>query len=328
MSISVKTQKMLWGRAAGRCSYPDCRIELFEDETQTDDHALIGENCHIVAERDDGPRGDKTVSVDRRNSYNNLILLCCNHHKIVDSQCAEYTVDRLRGIKAEHENWVRDRLGFDGEKQIDDEFYADIVDKWEELVELGRWKSWTSWLLGAHPELEVELDENLRRVREYLLTRIWPERYYKLEVSFHNFRLILSDLQNQFHVHSKLAGDFYRTISYYKLDDYDASRYRYLLQDFNEHVDLIHDLTLELTRAANLICDEVRRYISPSYRREQGRIVAERGMDTNLQVITYVPQYSREEKISGSPYPGLKIFKQERHKRDICIGDPLPDASE
>ena len=52
MAISLKTAKMLWGRAAGRCSMPECRQPLVIDSTETDNEALIGDMCHIVAETD------------------------------------------------------------------------------------------------------------------------------------------------------------------------------------------------------------------------------------------------------------------------------------
>jgi hypothetical protein len=90
---------------------PDCRIDLYKDETETDDPTLVGENCHIIAESDDGPRADPTMPVDRRNSYANLILLCRNHHKVIDAQEGEYTVEQLHRMKANHEAWVRTQLG-------------------------------------------------------------------------------------------------------------------------------------------------------------------------------------------------------------------------
>ena len=43
----------------------------------------------------------------RRHSYDNLILLCANHHTIVDRQWRHYSVEHLRGWKADHEAWVR-----------------------------------------------------------------------------------------------------------------------------------------------------------------------------------------------------------------------------
>ncbi|WP_407120950.1 HNH endonuclease [Bradyrhizobium sp. STM 3561] len=208
MAISVKTQKMLWGRAAGRCSHPECRIDLYEDETETDDPTLVGENCHMVAESNDGPRADPTIPMERRNSYNNLILLCRNHHKVIDAQVGEYTLERLRKIKADHEQWVREQLGFDAEKQREDEYYAEVVDKWAEMAGLATWTAWTSWVLGGgQPSIEASMDEKLQQLRPWLLTRIWSGRYPELEDAFKNFLHVANDFYNCFHKHAEKRTD-------------------------------------------------------------------------------------------------------------------------
>ncbi len=129
--ISIRAQKTLWGRAAGRCSFPDCRVEVFFEE-EASNPTLIGENCHIVSES--GPRADPAFPEDLRNSYSNLILLCRNCHKIIDDpENGEkgYPVEKLRDMKLLHEAWVREKLGFDLNKQLDDEAYADIIEQWE-----------------------------------------------------------------------------------------------------------------------------------------------------------------------------------------------------
>jgi hypothetical protein len=111
MAISLKTHKMLWGRAASRCAFPDCRRELVMDASQTDDESLIGEACHIVAQSPSGPRGGSPLTPEQRDHYDNLILLCRNHHKRVDDQENTYTVQRLLDMKVAHEKWVREILG-------------------------------------------------------------------------------------------------------------------------------------------------------------------------------------------------------------------------
>lgn len=118
MGISLKTHKMLWGRAGNRCAMPECRIELVMDATETDDESLIGEECHIVARSPDGPRGDASFPKDKINKYENLILMCRVHHKIIDDQAGTYTVSFLNQLKSKHEQWVRESLeGFDPQKQ-------------------------------------------------------------------------------------------------------------------------------------------------------------------------------------------------------------------
>lgn len=109
MSISIKTHKMLWGRSGNRCALEECRKELVMDATETDDESLIGEECHIIANSTNGPRGDTSIQEDL-DKYENLILLCRIHHKIIDDQPNTYTVERLKKIKATHEKWVRDSL--------------------------------------------------------------------------------------------------------------------------------------------------------------------------------------------------------------------------
>lgn len=111
MGISIKTQMILWSRAAGRCAFPDCRRrELVMDASEADDVSVVGDVCHIVAISPAGPRGDSTLTLEQRDQYDNLILLCKVHHKLIDDQPDIYTVERLREMKAAHEEWVLETL--------------------------------------------------------------------------------------------------------------------------------------------------------------------------------------------------------------------------
>lgn len=97
MSISNPEIKKLYGLAAGRCSI--CKIDVFDNDVH------IGEMAHIIAKSSKGARGNEELS-SGRNSYDNLILLCANHHTEVDQNPSFYTVDKLQSIKAEHEKTV------------------------------------------------------------------------------------------------------------------------------------------------------------------------------------------------------------------------------
>ncbi len=197
MSITVKTHKMLWGRSGNRCAMPDCRKELVADATETDDESLIGEECHIVAAHVDGPRGDPGFPEDRLNRYENLILLCRVHHKIIDDQPKSYPVVRLKEMKTAHEGWVRESLTtYDPQKQRDDEVYADYIDTWLKLAHVEGWKGWTSYLLSHdNPALWADVDESLSSLREWIFSRVWPRRYMELEDAFENFHYVVQDLQ-------------------------------------------------------------------------------------------------------------------------------------
>lgn len=103
--------KILWARSGGRCNHPDCRVECIADAT-ADDPATprLGRIAHIVGHSPKGPRGDASYPADKLDRYENWLLLCANHHDIVDGQENSYTTDTLRGWKSAHELWVRESL--------------------------------------------------------------------------------------------------------------------------------------------------------------------------------------------------------------------------
>lgn len=105
--IAERDKILLWGRAAARCSHPDCKIRLDHPGSTSDSDITTGFAAHIVGHSDRGPRADKLIDDDLRGGYENLILLCGTHHALVDKQSRTFTVELLRTWKAEHESWVK-----------------------------------------------------------------------------------------------------------------------------------------------------------------------------------------------------------------------------
>lgn len=97
MSISDKTRKMLWGRSGNRCSI--CKIELVVEATTKDDPSIIGEECHIISGQVNGPRYNTELNKNNIDTYDNLILLCRVHHKMIDDQQETYTEHVLKQMK-------------------------------------------------------------------------------------------------------------------------------------------------------------------------------------------------------------------------------------
>jgi hypothetical protein len=95
---SDATIKRLFARSSNRCAYPRCATEIVQGDT------VVGEVCHICAVRPDGPRHSRTQSASERHGYDNLILLCANHHRVIDDDPEAYTVERLHKMKADHES--------------------------------------------------------------------------------------------------------------------------------------------------------------------------------------------------------------------------------
>jgi hypothetical protein len=108
MNITARDLKLLWSRAAGRCSI--CRIVLTHDSLHRNASYPVGEQAHIVAESENGPRGQSILLPEERDSYFNLILLCPTHHREIDTNEADYPVEKLHLIKQAHEMWVFESL--------------------------------------------------------------------------------------------------------------------------------------------------------------------------------------------------------------------------
>src|SRR5216684_4526853 len=89
--------KRLFARSGNRCAYPKCAVEIVHGE------GIIGEICHIKAASPNGPRYDPHQSAADRHGYGNLLLLCANHHTVIDDDPEAYTVERLIKMKADHE---------------------------------------------------------------------------------------------------------------------------------------------------------------------------------------------------------------------------------
>lgn len=95
MGIKSIDIKKLYGKSNGKCNM--CGIDLLEHDIH------IGEMAHIMAKSPKGPRGQDIVE---DNSYDNLILLCPNHHTTVDNAPHLYPVEYLKRIKEDFEKFI------------------------------------------------------------------------------------------------------------------------------------------------------------------------------------------------------------------------------
>lgn len=101
MAISDKTRKFLWAKSGNRCAI--CKTELITG-TDASEEFNVGEECHIVSSKKGGPR--HLLNLQDYNNYENLLLLCRNHHKEIDELVDTYSEEILRYMKGNHENWV------------------------------------------------------------------------------------------------------------------------------------------------------------------------------------------------------------------------------
>lgn len=93
----------LWSKCAGRCEI--CNRFLLENP-YTGDKVNLGEFAHIIAHSPNGPRGSSTLSDQYKDNIDNILLLCHDCHKTVDSEPLLYPVEELRRLKDKHETKI------------------------------------------------------------------------------------------------------------------------------------------------------------------------------------------------------------------------------
>lgn len=113
-SLPPKIKMLLFGHAAGRCEYRGCNKLLTEDDL-TARPANLSAFAHIIADSPKGPRGDVVLSPALAEDISNLMLVCLDHHKMIDvDDLAAHSVELLREHKREHEERIRLLTSIDG----------------------------------------------------------------------------------------------------------------------------------------------------------------------------------------------------------------------
>lgn len=92
---SDKTIRRLFALSGNACAFPDCPSPIVEAEG-----TITGEICHMRAQSRGGPRYEASQSEQERHAFENLILLCRRHHKIIDAEPDIYSVEVLEEMRA------------------------------------------------------------------------------------------------------------------------------------------------------------------------------------------------------------------------------------
>ncbi len=177
MSSTIKdsVRKKLWSLSAGKCAI--CDKTLIGTNSFN-----VGQECHIISSKPSGPR--YVQDLNDYNNYDNLILLCANHHREIDTDIANYPIDKLKQIKKEHEQRVEKRL----EEQKREIVFLIKINTGETLgnVLLGN-HGWTIVSEINNPFVEkisIELDDLIRvmmNLQDFLESQDKLDFYNKLD---------------------------------------------------------------------------------------------------------------------------------------------------
>ena len=98
-SYSPKTYKILFAQSGNKCAHPRCPTPVIFQASESGKTTVSGEICHIRPASAAGPRANVQASRADLNDPSNLIILCPNHHALVDGNPEVYTEIVLRSWK-------------------------------------------------------------------------------------------------------------------------------------------------------------------------------------------------------------------------------------
>jgi hypothetical protein len=103
--IPPKVRYLLWAKSAGRCEFDGCNKPMWRDGL-TQIEMNFADVAHIIGDRAGGPRGDPVLSKEYRSDVSNLMLMCQEHHRMIDEIVRVYPEEILRQMKCAHEERV------------------------------------------------------------------------------------------------------------------------------------------------------------------------------------------------------------------------------
>lgn len=124
------TIRALFAKSGNECSFPGCEQSLVDDR-----NLFIGEVCHINAVKDLDARYDATKNDEQLRAYENLILLCHQHHVRIDSFSDEYPVESLCVMRENHERKVEKKVYTVSDDIINDALFQLLQLEWKPRFE-------------------------------------------------------------------------------------------------------------------------------------------------------------------------------------------------
>jgi len=102
-SIPDPVTNRLFALSGNQCAFPGCTNAVTGQVAPGEQPVTLAQRAHIVGVGRQGPRSKAVPLPDDIDAVENLLLLCGEHHRIVDNNPRIYSVEVLAKYKADHE---------------------------------------------------------------------------------------------------------------------------------------------------------------------------------------------------------------------------------
>ncbi|KTD48378.1 hypothetical protein Lrub_0729 [Legionella rubrilucens] len=297
MKIKEKDIKLLWSRTGNKCA--KCRSNLTQDSNAVNLSYTLGEQAHIVGQKSNSPRGNSLLEETDRDSYHNLLILCPNCHSEIDRNIEDWPVEKLFLLKSKHELWVNETLSEsdDKTKLANQLAVGSVIDAAVILCKLEEWRNWSSYALSPDPSWDREFPSNIYEFREKVIAAIWPENLDEIKRAAITFSILIHESIEVFLLHSRMQGERFIPIKFYKRDEW-YEDFNTVLEKYNNWIHSCHFLIRETSKALNWFADTIRRDINPMFFIEKGKFLIVDGPCMDMKYHTSLLEYDDEEKLN------------------------------
>lgn len=148
----LDTLRALFAKSGNCCAFPGCKNKIINNKNK-----LIGEICYIEAAEEGGERYNPKQTDEERRHYDNLILLCHEHH-VETNDVQEYTVNKLKNMKKVHEaKFINNNFEID--EQVLKSILLQINEFWQNIEFLNKYKH------QAPEDFKMEIDINKKSIQ-------------------------------------------------------------------------------------------------------------------------------------------------------------------
>jgi pimeloyl-ACP methyl ester carboxylesterase len=184
-------------------------------------------------------------------------------------------------------------------------------------LKFAHWDAAFGGLVRTSYALPATVLRELHDFSAWLLGRNLPAGQPELRLALDTVQNVLVDLLDTFNRHTDAVNvngeeSWVRVHKWYSAGGFNQ-HYDRDLRAYSKHVNLLFNLTLELTRATQWFCDVVRRDLDPSFLFKEGALLLEAGPFADGDTRILRPCYEEDDFTKGSPpYTTLEAFRASK----------------